>query len=87
METNVAEVAETKVAGKLSWKDFPMEDHLRGYMGVPANCLMVSKKIYGRVYRVNVIDTKAPAEGRNPFIKSVMVKIIESPEGWIFQEV
>jgi hypothetical protein len=70
---------------KITWRDFTLEEHMRGFMdGVPGGChfsmgIIVEEKDY-KVYRVNVLDLKTET-----FIKSKAVLVRETPDGYKFE--
>ena len=70
---------------KITWGDFTLEEHMRGFMdGVPADCyfsmgLTVEEEDY-KVYRVNVLNLKT-----EEFIKSEAVLVRETPDGYEFE--
>jgi len=69
---------------KATWKDFTLEEHLRAQVGVPTGCVCIIKTVNKNTYRVNVVDVNSTPR---KFVKSEMLKVIESPEGYIFEPV
>ena len=82
-------VMETATATKrLTWKDFPLEDHARAFVGVPQGCRFKMTLIVNNIYRVNVIrPDKSFSKTKGGYLKCLMLKVITTPEGYIFQEV
>ena len=70
---------------KITWRDFTLEEHMRGYMGgVPKDCyfkmvLIVEEKDY-KVYRVNILNLET-----EEFIKSEAVLVRETSDGYEFE--
>jgi len=67
---------------EVSWRDFTLEEHIRAFVGVPEFCVCRIKSVIGgRYFRVNVIDVS-----NERFVKSVFLKVIETPEGYIIED-
>jgi hypothetical protein len=64
----------------ITWRDFSFEEHVRAYIGVPSNCILRIRKVHSNTYRLNVIQTTGE------ILKSAMVKVIETPDGYVFRE-
>ena len=81
------EVKSTK--SKITWRDFPIEDHIRAYVGCPSNCTLHIKTLPDNRYRVNVNrhsfnDTTLIGK-TSGFEKSVMIQVDETPDGYEFK--
>jgi len=78
----MTEIATTETKKKVTWEDFTLEEHVQAYMGgLPENCVLQIKEIMkDKVFRVNIFNKKT-----EKFIKSEALKIISTPEGYIFE--
>jgi|SaaInlStandDraft_4_1057021.scaffolds.fasta_scaffold80882_1 hypothetical protein len=89
MDSAVAPQPETAVAPvkkKATWKDFPLKEHVRGYLApvpqhYPIKISEIDKEGGHSVCRVDVFDAATET-----FPISIVLKIIETPDGYVFQE-
>jgi len=82
MTTAVIEKPEVKK--KITWRDFTLEEHMRGFIGDVGSCnfsmgIIIEEKDY-KVYRVNVLNLET-----EEFVKSEAVKVTETQDGYIFE--
>lgn len=66
------------VAKRVTWRDFSFEEHVRAYISPPEEALVRIHEVWSKTYRVNAIMP----DGR--IVRSVLVKIVETPEGYVF---
>jgi len=81
--TKTATIEETKVEKKkVTWEDFTLEEHVQAHMGgLPQGCVLQMKTIVeGKVFRVNIFNPET-----EKFVKSKALRIITTPEGYIFE--
>jgi len=73
---------QAKEKKKITWEDFTFEEHVQAHVGgVPKDCILQIKEIIeDKVFRVNVFNPKT-----EKFIKSEAIKVITTPEGYIFE--
>jgi hypothetical protein len=72
--------AETKK--KVTWRDFPLEEHMEAHLGSVPGCRISVKKISDKLYRANFYSPESAT-----IVKSCVVKCIESPEGYCFETI
>ena len=80
------EVAPAVEKKKATWKDFPLDEHVRGYLApvpqhYPIKISEIDKEGGHSVCRVDVFDAATET-----FPITIVLKIIESPDGYVFQE-
>lgn len=63
---------------KASWKDFSLEEHIRAFVSCPVNSEIKIIPITSHMHRVNTWT-----DGK---INSWMLKIIETPDGYIIED-
>jgi len=86
--TETCEAREVAVTAHRTWRDFTLEDHMRSFVGIPEGCIIRMRPIRGKnVYRVNVIRlSKNFSNEPGNIVKSAVVKVITSPDGYTFVE-
>jgi len=87
MDSAVAPQPETVVEEKkATWKDFPLEEHVRGYLApVPQSfSIKIGHKMKEGGHSIHRIDVFDAATETFPI--SIVLKIIETPDGYVFQE-
>jgi hypothetical protein len=82
---NTMEATITKTK-KVTWEDFTLEEHMRAHVNdetpIPPNCRFIIKTVGENVYRYNVVDIV-----NNDIINSNLLRVIISPDGYIFQTI
>lgn len=75
-----------QVKKKATWKDFPLEEHVRGYLApvpqhYPVKLSEIMKEGGHPVYRVDVFNAATET-----FPITIVLKVIETPDGYVFSE-
>ncbi len=68
-----------KTKKRVTWRDFSFKEHVAGYIGQPTGSELRIIKVWENTYRVNCYKDGS-------VVKSSLLRIIETPEGYVFED-
>lgn len=82
----MTEVMEKEAAKTITWQSFSFEEHIRGFVGIPEDCVFTMRAIEKGFFRVTVWR-RTPRPDGSKYVKSVLVRVVTSPtDGHVFTD-